>query len=146
MTVDFVVHPLKGVNDIEFGMTAPQVRSKINAAPEQKAHRATSKEYPSDFYPDLGLFCDYDEEGHLETVEFVLAGRPFLGGVNILTLPFGLAADLLRRLDPQVTLEPDAAVSRRLSMAIWSSDLPDGDHVPVETFLVGRPGYYDDMD
>ena len=143
--MNFVVHPLKGVNDIEFGMTSAQVRAKVNVAPEPDLHRATSKEFPSDFFPDLGFFCDYDDEGHLETIEFVLAGRPVLGGVNILSLPFHLAAEVLSRLDPQVVRAPDMVTSRRLSLSVWSSD-PEDEGIPVEAFLIGRPGYFDDVD
>lgn len=142
--MDFVVHPLKGVNDIEFGMTPEQVRPKLGDDFEIVTHRGRNEESRSDFYADLGLFCDYDEFGHLEAIEFVLSGRPFLGSISMLTLTVSTATELLARLDPQMVVEPDGAVSVPLSLAIWSSESSDEDKdVRVETFLVGRPGYYD---
>ena len=76
--------------------------------------RAVSKDFPTDFFEEAGVFAYYDTEGYLEAMEFVRPSRPLLGKVNMFSLPFGQAASMLARLDPQVVLEEDAVLSRRL--------------------------------
>ena len=142
--MDFTIYPLKGANAVEFGMRSAQVKRAMNAPCVSGDIRAVSKEFPTDFFEEAGVFAYYDVDGFLDALEFVRPSRPLLGKVNVFSLPFGQAAAMLARLDPEVVSEPDAVLSRQLSLSIWSPELPDGDHVPIESFLVGRPGYYDE--
>lgn len=144
--MDFIVHPLKGANAVEFGMRSDQVKAAMNAPSVSGDIRAASKEFPTDYFEEAGLFAYYDAEGFLDGLEFVEPSRPLLQGVNMLTLSVEMATDLLKRMDAGTIVESDGAVSRRLSIGIWSSEAFEGDkNVPVEAFLIGRPGYYDDV-
>lgn len=139
----FFANPNRGVNDIEFGMTAGMVRQRMSGSLETGDIRAKSKEHPTDSYPDVPVFFYYDSEGHLEAIEFCSGADVLLGTVNPLNLPTTEAIAFLRRLDPDLEVDDDGAVSRRLSLAIWvpfMGDEEEGEH--VETLLLAVPGAY----
>jgi hypothetical protein len=65
----FIAHPLKGVNDIEFGMTAVMVGQRMSGELEVGDFRAKSKDHPTYYYPDEPVFFYFDESGHLGGVD-----------------------------------------------------------------------------
>lgn len=142
--MDFKVSPLKGVNEIEFGMNAEVVQKHMNIAPEK--FRRHDEIFPSDHYVEVGAFGYYDADGNLEAMEFTNPSRVFFGEANILDLPFGQAASLLKQIDPEVVSDKDMVMSKKFSLSIWSSAGFDEENEPVEAFLVGRSGYYDFLD
>jgi hypothetical protein len=142
--MDFTVHPLRGVNDIEFGMQASEVRKIIGEKPEE--FRRHDEIYPSDHFVEEGVFGYYDPEGHLEALEFAEPARVILGAANILDLSFGQAATLMKQIDPEVVVDRDMVTSKRLCLSIWSSAGFKDDAELVEAFWVGRTGYYDSLD
>ena len=142
----FTVFPLKAVNQIEFGMTAEIVREKMSGRLATGDIRARSKDHPTDYYQDEGAFFYYDEEGFLDAVEFASGANVILGGVRPLELPVGQAIAAMSKLDPNMIVDDEGAFSRRLSLGIWCPSIDEGDDEPVESFLVGKPGYYDFLD
>jgi len=148
--MEYVVHTLKGVNSIEFGMTVDEVRNIMSGQFETfrrgGAFEPAMNDHPSDFYTEEGVFCYYDTEGHLEAMEFTNRARVLLGGVNVFELPIGRAVELLTRLDPEAVVDWEGAVSHGLSLAVWSPEASEDENAPVESFLTGRPGYYDDVE
>lgn len=146
MTVKYVIYPLKGANDIEFGMHVSEVRQKMKSIPEEfRRHREI---HPSDHYVEEGVFCYYDPDGHLEALEFDRIAQVFLGDTDLFKLPVGRMISMLKQLDPETAqYEPGGALSRHLSLGIHTPDDDDeGEHAPVESVLTGRPGYYDVLD
>lgn len=143
--MQYVIHPLKGVNDVEFGMHVSEVRRRMGGDPEQ--FRRGGEGYPSDYHVKEGVFCYYDDQGFLEAIEFANIAPAFLDGVDLFTLSVSEMAALLTRLDPEGGRDHDGASSRRLCLAAWAPDDDDeGDDAPVESMLTGRPGYCDYLD
>lgn len=145
--MSYEIHPLSGVNGIEFGMQVEQVRALMSGtfALFQRAPllEEFQDDHPSDHYEDQGIFCYYDRTGCLEAMEFTGPAEPLVNGLNLLAMTFPQAATALARMDPDVVREPDMVTSRRLSLSIWSEE---GENGPVDAFLTGRPGYYDFLD
>lgn len=139
----YKIYLLKGVNQIEFGMPVQRVREIIGNNFSTGDIRAKSKDYPTDYILNERVFFYYDETGHLEAVEFASGADIALGGINPLAMNWGQARALIVKLDPDAMIDDEGAESRKFSMAVWCPDADEGDNLPVESFLVGRPGYYD---
>lgn len=142
--MDFAIHILKGVNDIEFGMTRGQVRRRMTGT--YKLADNKDGHYRADLFEEYGVFFRYGDDGHLDACEFFGSARTWLGGVNVMALTVGQAVEVLTRLDPTTEVEVDGATAYDAVLAIWTLD-PDeeGPAAPLESFLVGRPGYYDSL-
>jgi hypothetical protein len=141
--MSYTIYPLKGVNQIEFGMPVQRVRDLIGNDFLTGDVRAKSKDYPTDYILEDKVFFYYDETGHLEAVEFAAGASILLGGINPLSINWGQAREIMLKLDPDAVIDDEGAESRKLSLAIWCPDADEGDDASVESFLVGRPGYYD---
>jgi hypothetical protein len=141
--MDFIIHPLKGINDIEFGMKKEEVRQLIGVSPVE--FRRHDEAHLSDHFENEGAFAYYDADGHLEAMEFSPPSRALLGVVNVLDLPFGQAASLLNRIDSKLVTDKDMVTSKRYCLSLWSSAGFEEKDEPVEALLVGREGYYDSL-
>jgi hypothetical protein len=144
--MDYLLHPLKGANNIEFGMTNIAVRNIIDS--EFEEFRRGNEIFPSDIFQDNSVFCYYDAGGHLEAMEFSGSSRPLLGGINLLSLDFKHLLILLSKLDPALEVDRAGAISRKLSIGIYAPRAVDEEisEAVVEAVLIGRPGYYDFLD
>lgn len=141
----FIAHPNKGANDIEFGMTAEMVAQRMTGELDIGDIRATSKDHPTYSYPEVPVFFYFDEDGHLEGIEFCAGANALLGGINLLNLSVREAITALTQLDPMTVVDHDGATSHKLSLSIWCPHIGDEeDPEPVETLLLGRPGYFDE--
>jgi hypothetical protein len=144
--MQFTAYPLKGVNDIEFGMTAQMVGDRVNSELEIGDFRSKSPNHPTYYYPNELVFFYFDEDGHLEGIEFCYGSNVQIGDINLLNLPVRSAISALTKIDPQTLVDDEGAVSHRLSIGIWCPNLGDEeDEEPVETLLIGRFGYFDDQ-
>lgn len=142
--MDFAAYPLKGVNDIEFGMTAEMVGQRMSGELEIADIRARSPDHPTYYYPHVPVFYYFDENGHLEGIEFCEGADVRIGGINLLKLPVRAAIEAMTKLDSETVVDDQGAVSHRLSFGIWCPNIDDEeDEEPVETFLIARQGYYD---
>lgn len=150
--MDFEIHPLKGVNNVRFGMHAKMVRRLVGG--NFREFRRGDEVFPSDYDPDIGMFCYYDPDGLLEAMEFHEPARVLLHGINLLSLHHSDVIPLLSRLDPHFSADSEGAGFRTLSIGIYAPDMPgDGDeeddgeeYVPIEAVLVGRENYFDFLD
>jgi hypothetical protein len=52
--MDFEVKPLKGVGEIEFGMSPAEVREKVGE--DFKSFKRSSSVYPCDYFSSVGIF------------------------------------------------------------------------------------------
>lgn len=142
----FSAYPLKGVDDIEFGMTAEMVGERMAGRLVVGNIRATSPDHPTYSYPDVPVFFYFDEEGHLDGIEFCAGAEVHIGGMNPLLLSVKEAISTLRKIDPELTVDADGAKSTRLSIAIWCPYIGDAeDPEPVETLMLAIPGYFDNV-
>lgn len=138
--MEFTIYPLKGANDIEFGMLSQDVRKIVGEKPN--SFTKFDEVHPSDHFVAAGLLGYYDDQGHLEALEFVTPSKPMFGLTSMLDLSFDQAASLMKQVDPDVVVLPDMVTSNRLSLSIWSSAGFEDGYEPVEAFLIGRAGYY----
>jgi hypothetical protein len=142
--MQFLAYPLRGVNDIEFGMSAEMVGERMTGELEIGDIRAKSKDHPTHFYPGEPVFFYFDADGHLEGVEFCEGADVRLGSINLLELPVREAIAVMKKLDADTVVDDQGAVSHRLSFGIWCPNIDDEqDEEPVETVLIARQGYYD---
>jgi hypothetical protein len=142
--MDYIIHPLRGINEIQFGMHANDVRNLMNIP--NKPFRRGNEEFPSDSFENSNIFCYYDQDGHLEAMEFASESQVFIGGVNPLNMPGSQAIDTISRLDSSAVIDSEGIVSRQLSLALWCPSIKDEPDQPAESILVGRSGYYDFLD
>jgi hypothetical protein len=146
--MSYEIFPLEGVNTIKFGMSVNDVRGRMSGDFEvfrrAGAFEPAMLDHPSDFYQDAGVFCYYDKSGHLDAIEFARRARPLLGGVDIFELSIGEATALLAKLDPEVDVHYEGAISYALSLAVWSPEASDDQNAPLQSILTGRAGYYDE--
>jgi hypothetical protein len=146
--MDFIINPLVGIhNGIKFGMNFMEIRKYMKGNFKSFIRGGNIKElgdrFPCDFYQDIGVFFYYDLKGKLEAIEFAHEAKPVIDGQAIFDLPAREAVRFLAKLDPELLVESDGATSFRLSLGLWAPDLSDEESAPVESFLTGRPGYYD---
>ena len=61
--MDFVIHPLKGVNDIEFGMPFDTVRKLMSRTFRTfiggSEELGLAEKFPSEHYEEVGALCYY---------------------------------------------------------------------------------------
>lgn len=139
----FILHPLRGANDIEFGMTAEMVGARMPGIPDIGDIRATSIDHPTYIYDEVPAFFYFDEEGHLDSIEFCRGSSIDLAGLNLFELTVRQALEFMRQIDPDTVINLDGAISNKLSLAIWCPHLGNKeDEEPIETVLIGKPGYY----
>lgn len=139
----FVLQPLKGVNDIEFGMTAEMVDARMEGRLTIGNIRNRSPDHPTYCYDDVPVFFYFDEDGHLDSIEFCRGSDIDLFGINPFNLTVRQALDFMTSLDPDAVIDRDGAFSHKYSLAIWCPHLGDEeDEEPVETVLIAKPGYY----
>lgn len=140
--MEFHIAPLIGANSIRFGMTPSDIQRIVKKDPEK--FRRGKEINPSDFYVEDGFFCYYDDsEGLLEALEFASGCTVIIDGVDLFKLTFGAAVNSLRKIDPDIVVEGDSITSHLLSLGVWSPLAYEDENEPLESILVGRPGYYD---
>ncbi|MFM6950289.1 MAG: hypothetical protein ACKOW1_04610 [Novosphingobium sp.] len=81
--MDFTLYPLKGVDDIEFGMNSEMVGRLMNGRLTIGNIRAVSADHPTYAYPDVPVFFYFDSDGHLDSIEFCRGSEIDLYGVNL---------------------------------------------------------------
>ena len=140
--MNYVIHPLRGVDQIEFGMTPQQTRSRMKGDFEL-FKRTPQVSFPSDYFPEEHAFFYYDVSGLLQAIEFAPPAQPTIGGLDLFGLTFGQAVTKLRLLDNSLEEDADGAIARRLGVSIWAPLAKDDRNAPVESVLVFRKGYYD---
>lgn len=140
----YQIFPLKGCDDIEFGMTRDQVRARFSEAVlEDDQHDGMA---PCDWYFGLGISFEYDLEYHLQSIEFFKPAKPLFNGVSVLDLTLAQTSAMLARLDPSTVDEDYEVTAFDLAIGVWAQDDDDlGPDAPLTTFLIGKPGYYDEF-
>lgn len=140
----YVIHPLKGMNDLEFGMTIEEARSRMTGTFEVVDYH--DGHHPADMYYDQGVFLRYDDYGHLAQCEFFAPAEAILAGVDVMALTIAQAKALLLRLDPHTLVKKYDATSFDLAIGLGTED-PDelGDDAALQSICIGREGTYDEF-
>ena len=143
--MDFELFPLKGANDIEFGMTADMVRERMTGT--YSTYEPGHDGNLADMYHDIGAAFSYDQDGHLEACEFFRPARALLGGIDMLALTMPQVEAILKQLDPSTaSTDTEGPTAYDLALGPWIEN-PDGegDEALITTFVIGKAGYYDEF-
>jgi hypothetical protein len=138
----FDLHPLRGANNLEFGMPNFQVR-RLMDRPFSSFRRGGHTGTPDDYFDTAGLFAYYDDQGRLEALEFATPAAPTLDGIDLLAISFSQAEQLLRLKGGAITEDRDGAQSDTLGIGLWAPDGGEDPAAPCEAIIVFRRGYYD---
>jgi len=137
----FDIFPLKGVNQIEFGMAFDQVRALMGNEPKS-FKKSPQDPFSTDYFASSGVFFFYDADGRFEAAEFALPAQPIVSNHSLLRLKFKDALAALRNADPHVKQQVDGAIAYQLGVSIYAPLAKNDVTAPVETVLAFRPGYY----
>ncbi len=137
--MDFEIHLLEGVNDIAFGMTPDQVRSRMSGT--YKIIEYEDGGHPTDAFLDHGVLFRYSDEGRLEICEFIHPARTWLGSFNVMALTVGQAIYFLSEIDPSTKVDAEAAIAYKAALCVPMVGNVNPD-LQLEALLVAKFGYY----
>ena len=138
--MDFSIIPLKGVGNVEFGMSPDEVRRRVGSS-FRSFKRSPQAAFPCDYFDQLGMFCYYDSEGELEAVEMSSPAGQRLT-VSIFSNDFGSAARSLAGFGEQIKRENDGVIAYEAGVSIYAPLAKDNPTASVESVLAFRAGYY----
>lgn len=122
----YEIHPLKGVNAVEFGMTPEQVRQHMgdNFRLFKRGGNVEDNDgrHPSYYYVEEGVFFYYSPDGYLEAIEFAPSAAHTVAGVNFFEMSMNVAVETLRRMDPDIKINGCTAHSDKLGIVLWTSN------------------------
>lgn len=137
----FDLHSWKGAGDLRFGMSQAEVR-QIAGRPVRFFKRGNVE--PTDLFESIGLFAIYDQHGKLQALEFAAPAAPTLEGVDLLSIPFARAKQLLRLVGGDIYEGVDQARSSTLGIGLWAPASPEDPAAPCESVIACRRNYFDD--
>jgi hypothetical protein len=136
----FDIHPLKGLNELQFGMEPEIARSTLPG--EFKSFKRTPKSvFPSDFFEDLGVFIYYKLPGYVEAMELSEPAQALFSGVNLLSVSYSDCRKIFLGVDAKTLPAEDSVTSYELGISVY---YPDGEESEsAESVLVFEKGYFD---
>jgi len=152
----FEIDRHRGVGPIVFGMSRKNVASAMGEAPERGA-RSPQDTWGYDYFPAHACFVYYGVDPSTTkagderavAVELASPARVLFEGFDLFAHPASYAREWARKLDP--TLEcTDGFISRFLGLSMYApmideSDLNEDEALrPGESFMVFKPGYYEE--
>lgn len=145
----YAINILQGIDGLDFGSSADETRKFFSGKFESYVIGGSldrfKNDFPTDYYNEIGVFCYFDKNGKFEAIEFVKPSRPTMKEIDLLSLSAKDAVDLFRRMDPNLDINATRALSRELSIGFVFSYEDDGADAIIESFLLGCPGYYNDV-
>ena len=152
--MDYYIHPLKGVNEIAFGMSRFQARRHMGSSAELV--RRGGEGVPSDYFVDEGIFFEYDDKETLSAIEITRGSRLLLHAQSVFDLDVEQCFAFLKLIDPYTILDDDGVTSHSLSIGVWvpfmeADEDDDGEYDydgygkpgQIESIMIGRLGYFD---
>ncbi len=136
--MELPLDPNMALEGLHLGSCKQAVRDFFQGGPQTFQRTPHSNE--GDYWPDLGVFAYYDDAEALEALELTAPARPMLSGHTLTSLPFQKAKQLLQRLDHEVEIDSDGAISKKFGIGLWSGA---GAHGAVDAVIRFVPGYYD---
>jgi hypothetical protein len=147
--IKMVVHPHQGVGPLRFGMTRADTERAVGMIPKRYVPNKYALEVDS--FDKLGLAVMYDQSGHSNAISFVRGFGVDLeyDGYRLFDHPALEVREWALAKDPQ--LDPtEGFTSKALGLGMWvdwvvESDLePDELQDPGMSFIIFRPGYYEE--
>jgi hypothetical protein len=148
-TMTMTVYPHQGVDSLRFGMTRAETERAVGVTPKRFVPNKYSLEVDS--FDELGLAVMYDEHGRSNAISFVRVPGVNVeyDGYRLFDHPALEVREWALAKDPQ--LDPtEGFTSKALGLGMWvdwvvESDLePDELLDPAMSFIIFRPGYYEE--
>lgn len=135
------IEPYVGVGPIRLGMTRDEVRCVLPVPAErfQKFRDAP----PLYRVRNPSLMVHYDANDICEAVELALPGSPTLLGRELLGQSFEALRDWFEQQDPDIGVDGDGLISKKLGVSLYAPASSGKPHPPVEGVIVFRRGYYE---
>ena len=143
-----MIHPHKGVDRVEFGMTRAEVGRVLDGVPT-RGRRNDFDVADYDFFESIGLFVYYDASDTCHAVEFTRDARVSYEGYELFGRP-ALEVRSWARAQDQDLDDQDGFVSTGLGLSMYAPAIDEMDLEPeeraesAESFLAFRPGYYEE--
>jgi hypothetical protein len=137
----FDVLPLRGVNQLRFGMSRSEANSCFMGDPHEFSRGNDG--IISSHFEYCGVFLYFDASHRLEAVELVEPAEVRLEGQELLRTNLESAISVLVEMDSGIKAEADGAYSRQLCIGLYAPFAKDDIRAPVEAVLVGQERYYD---
>lgn len=130
--------PFEGIDNVRFGMDRLTVRKNINK-PYKVFTRNEFASNTTDYFDDLGMFIEYDDNDLCEAIEFADSGSVFYGEMNLFDMGY---RELRRHFDPSSSNkeEDDAGVIYHdLGFGVSRSSDPDN---AISTVILFSENYW----
>jgi hypothetical protein len=142
------IHPHRGAGNITFGMTRGQVEQAVGRPPRRRAKLSEFDLSEDDFFNGFAVL--YDTNDKCWAIEFSRGGvQVEYDGYKLFAHPANEVRAWARARDQDME-DKDGFVSTALGLSMYapSIDEPDLDDEeraePAQSFLVFRPGYYEE--
>lgn len=141
--MDLLIKPYVCAGVIHLGMTSQDILA-LSLGPVKRFKRAPTQLLPSEHYLDIGVIVSYKSPGVVESIELSRPANPIFKDFNLFQLPIQKIKDLLLHEDPNLMIDSDGFISRKLGIGIYVIGLDDDEFdAEVESIIVFEEGYYD---
>lgn len=138
----FDIEPNRGAGCVRIGAPRTEVRDALDA-PYSEFRRTEKSVNTTDHYDALGVLVYYDQANTVEAIEFSSPADVRLGEQALLLMSCKDTTEYVTSLDPDVSLEADGFVSRKLGVSAYMPDATASEGESPESIVVFGPGYYD---
>lgn len=129
----------QGLDVARFGESRDVLHARLG---DHESFRRTPDALPTDRFPQLGLFLDFDDEGNLNLIELSPPAEVEYEGVMLLGWSYReVVSELASR--NCIGAEDDSGIEFRDRGFSLFSPAPEEDDAEVEGVTVFAPGYYD---
>lgn len=147
--MNYRLNIFEGLDGLRFGAPVGDTRSYFSEKFESyvmgESLDILKDDFPTDYYREIGVFCYFNKSGNLEAIEFLSPSRPIMNEVDLLSLSVKEAIHLFIGTDPELDINATRAISKKLSIGFVFSYEDDSEDARIASFLLGCPGYYDDI-
>lgn len=143
-----IIIPHQGFDGISFGMSRREIAQLVGEEPT-RGRRTQYDVSDYDYFENECFFAYYDAEERCCALEFTSEAHISYDGYELFAHPSLAVREWARRRDPNLE-NKDGFVSRALGLCMYAPliDEPDLDddekQDPAQSFLVFRPGAYDE--
>lgn len=139
--MELTITPRTGVGPLRLGITRSEVRRLITT-PCIESMAKSSSTIPVDAFYDACLQVFYDNAEKCEAVELYPPLRVFCAGVSVFETSYNELRQRICNLDPDVMEDVDGITSVKCGLSAYAPSHSDSPHLPAESIIVFKEGYY----
>ncbi len=142
-----VFEPHRGVGGIRFGMSREEVHHVLGQ-PDWRESAADPFGLSREQFNDCCAFVDFDREGRCCGVEAYPDATVLLDGRDLMAMDYGDLVAFLHARQILVVETGDGFRADAIGLACYAPSVadPEATRVPIESLLLYRRGYYDEVD